>query len=65
MVLILLQVCERDLEYPSLESIVGVLETGGAVYERLADTAGELVAIEESLRRGGRLTLGWQMWREP
>lgn len=40
-VLILLEVGEGDLEYPALQRIVGVLETGGAVDEGLADTAGE------------------------
>lgn len=39
MVLVLLEVGERDLEYPALQRIVGVLETGGAVDEGLADTA--------------------------
>ena len=38
-VLILLKIGERDLEYPSLEGVVGVLQTGGAVDEGLADTA--------------------------
>jgi len=38
-VLILLQVCEGNLDYPALEGVVCVLETGGAVYESLADTA--------------------------
>ena len=38
-VLILLEIGERDLEYPSLEGVVGVLQTGGAVDEGLADTA--------------------------
>lgn len=39
-VLVLLQIGERNLKDAALESIVGVLETGGAVHERLADTAG-------------------------
>lgn len=38
-VLVLLEIGEGDLEYPALQSIVGVLETGGAVDEGLADTA--------------------------
>jgi hypothetical protein len=38
-VLILLQVGERDLEYPALQVVVCVLETGGAVDEGLADAA--------------------------
>jgi hypothetical protein len=40
MVLILLEIGERDLEYPALEGVVCVLQTGGAVDEGLADTAG-------------------------
>jgi hypothetical protein len=39
-VLILLEIGERDLEYPALQVVVRVLETGGAVDEGLADTAG-------------------------
>lgn len=38
-VLILLEIGERDLEDTALESVVGVLETGGSVHEGLADTA--------------------------
>jgi len=38
-VLILLEIGERDLEYPALQGIVGALETGGTVDEGLADTA--------------------------
>jgi hypothetical protein len=38
-VLILLEIGERDLEYPALQSVVGVLETGGTVDEGLSDTA--------------------------
>lgn len=38
-VLILLEIGERNLEYPSLEGVVRVLQTGGAVDEGLADTA--------------------------
>ncbi len=38
-VLILLEIGERDLEYPSLEGVVCVLQTGGAVDKGLADTA--------------------------
>jgi hypothetical protein len=37
-VLILLEIGERDLEDAALEGVVGVLQTGGAVDERLADT---------------------------
>ena len=38
-VLVLLEIGERDLEYPALESVVCVLETSGTVDEGLADTA--------------------------
>ena len=38
-VLILLEIGERDLEYPALQGIVCALETGGTVDEGLADTA--------------------------
>jgi hypothetical protein len=37
-VLILLQICQRNLEDSTLQCIVGVLETGGSVDESLADT---------------------------
>lgn len=37
-VLILLQVGQGDLDDAALEGVVGVLETGGAVHEGLADT---------------------------
>jgi hypothetical protein len=40
-VLILLKVGERDLEYPALEGVVCVLQTRGAVDEGLTDTARE------------------------
>lgn len=36
-VLILLEIGQGNLEYPALERIVGVLETGGPVDESLAD----------------------------
>ena len=59
-VLILLEIGERNLEYPSLEGVVGVLQTGGAVDEGLADTAdGQYAAAGglQALRRVlGRLT---------
>lgn len=38
-VLVLLEIGERDLEYPALQRIVRVLETGGAVDEGLSDAA--------------------------
>jgi len=37
-VLILLQIRQRNLENPSFQSIVGVLNTGGPVDESLSDT---------------------------
>jgi len=36
-VLILLEIGEGDFEYPALESVVCILETGGAVHEGLTD----------------------------
>jgi hypothetical protein len=38
-VLILLQVCQRDLENSSLQCIICVLETSGSVDKSLSDTA--------------------------
>lgn len=59
-VLILLEIGERDLEYPSLEGVVGVLQTGGAVDEGLADTAEGQYAVAGGAQRLravlGRLT---------
>lgn len=58
-VLILLEIGERNLEYPSLEGVVGVLQTGGAVDEGLADTAGDQYAAVWRLQAcccGGSLT---------
>ena len=37
-VLVFLEIGERDLEDAALEGVVGVLETGGSVDESLADT---------------------------
>jgi hypothetical protein len=69
MVLILLQIGERDLEYPALESIVCVLHTGGAVDEGLADTGeGDAVSIASMLEEycsGGGLTLGRRRFLAP
>lgn len=45
MVLILLEIGERNLDYASLQRVVGVLETGGAVDEGLADTASSLSVL--------------------
>lgn len=73
-VLILLEIGQGDLDDASLEGIVGVLQTGGAVDEGLADTAKTLLAFFDSSgcvspstprvqsirvsEAGGRLTLG-------
>lgn len=38
-VFVFLEVGEGDFEDAAFESVVGVLETGGAVHEGLADTA--------------------------
>lgn len=40
-VLVLLEIGERNLEYPALQGVVCVLETSGAVDKGLADTARE------------------------
>lgn len=42
-VLILLEIGEGDLEDAALESVVGVLDTGGAVHEGLSNTVRALV----------------------
>jgi hypothetical protein len=49
-VLILLEIGERDLEYPALEGVVCVLQTGGAVDEGLADTARGPESVQVPLR---------------
>jgi hypothetical protein len=48
-VLILLQVGERDLEYPALEGVVCVLQTRGAVDEGLADTVERTQSVTEAI----------------
>lgn len=48
--LILLEISERDLDDASLEGIVGVLQTGGAVDEGLADTV-QRVSTSGSCRK--------------
>jgi len=47
MVLVLLQIGERDLKYPALQSIIGVLETSGSVNEGLSDALRLLVFIAQ------------------
>ena len=42
-VLVLLEIGQGDLEDSSLQSVVGVLETGGSVNEGLADTVNSVV----------------------
>jgi hypothetical protein len=65
-VLILLQIGQGDLEYPALQCIVGVLETGGTVDEGLSDAL-KFVSIHGAMGDGDRglRTLGWRMWWEP
>lgn len=53
-VLILLEIGERNLEDTALKSVVGVLETGGTVDEGLANTCGVLVKIFFLSSSGGR-----------
>jgi hypothetical protein len=64
-VLILLEIGERDFEYPTLESVVGVLQTSGTIDEGLADAVrremSERIPLQTSIRRNwrrGDLTLG-------
>ncbi len=38
-VLILLQICQRNLEDSALQCVVGILETGGSVDKSLSNTA--------------------------
>lgn len=52
-VLILLEIGERDLEYPSLKGVVGVLQTSGAVDEGLADTADSQYAAAADAEAAG------------
>jgi len=69
MVLVLLEIGERDLEYPALEGVVCVLQTGGAVDEGLADTArgGEsvLLPLRGACCCCGSLTLGRRRFLGP
>ena len=53
MVLILLQIRQRNLENPSLQSIVGVLNTGGSVDESLSDTISLLENYPRYIRVDG------------
>jgi hypothetical protein len=68
-VLILLQIGERDLEYPALQVVVCVLDTGGAVDEGLADTARRRskhwAAGEGAQTAAGVLTLGRRRFLGP
>lgn len=50
-ILILLQIGERDLEYPALEGVVCVLQTGGAVDEGLTDTVREVLSAIRPLSK--------------
>jgi hypothetical protein len=49
MVLILLQIGERDLEYPALQRVVRVLDTSGAVDEGFSDTAKDTESVLSGL----------------
>lgn len=59
-VLILLEIGEGDLEDTALEGVVGVLQTGGAVDEGLADTAAVLAILLPS-HSGHRWHLGFSL----
>jgi hypothetical protein len=71
-VLVLLQIGQRNLDDAALQRIVGVLETGGAVDQGLADTGRYVrirleVVVSRALcvSRERGLTLGWQTARGP
>ena len=64
MVLIFLEIGERDLEYPTLEGIVRVLQTSGAVHEGLADTTGKIRLGCARLRRVGGESYS-RIWKVP
>lgn len=68
-VLVLLEIGERNLEYPALQRIVRVLETGCAVDEGLSNTAEADASVLSPLSRRGRaagcLTLGWRKFLAP
>ncbi len=49
-VLVLLEIGQRDLEDPSLQGVVRVLETGGPVDKGLADTAIRFVQMHRPLQ---------------
>jgi hypothetical protein len=51
-VLILLQIGQRNLEDSALQRIVGVLETGGSVDKSLSDTTNSVRYIPGLFRRG-------------
>lgn len=60
MVLVLLEIGERNLEYAALESIVCVLETGGAVHESLTDTVERQVFSMQCLERNRSNGESWR-----
>lgn len=65
-VLILLQIGQRDLEYSAFQCIVGVLETGGTVDEGLSDASLVLVLSAQWVDGEWRVrTLGRRMWWAP
>ena len=69
-VLVILEVGQGDLEDAALQGVVGVLQTGGAVDESLADTRGsvstsELITFLLRRNRAEMHTRGSGRWREP
>ena len=59
-ILVFLEIGERDFEYPALEGVVCVLDTSGAVHEGLADTIVNTVNRAPTEMQ----TLRWrQRWR--
>ena len=59
-VLVLLEISERNLEYPALQSIVGVLETGGSVDKGLSDTMSLLEIFEHVIEMAGSYSRIWK-----
>lgn len=64
-VLVVLQVSERDLEDSALERIIRILQTTGAVDECLSDTFNWLVSCRRSFSVGKVHTRGSGKWRAP
>jgi hypothetical protein len=73
-ILILLEVGKGNFEYPALEGVVCVLDTGGAVHKGLANTVVDMLLTEGPLRckycagdtaAAGFLTLGFGKFLGP